>query len=336
MIQKKALPLAVTMGEPAGIGGEIALKAWREHRENLPPFFLIDCPHRISHLASLLKWTVPICPITCPTEALDVFPDALPILEHPVTGGEPGIISKHTAKSVITSIERAVQLVNDGDACAVVTNPIHKHALHNAGFNFPGHTEFLADLAGITTPPIMMLACEGLRVVPLTVHVSLSDAISQLNTELIVEKCLITHQALKVNAGIKNPRLALAGLNPHAGEDGDMGREEIDIIIPAIQQLKAQGLDVVGPIPPDTMFHADARKTYDVAMCMYHDQGLIPIKTLAFDLGVNVTLGLPFIRTSPDHGTALNIAGTGTASENSLCAALKMARDMADRKNKMS
>lgn len=336
MIPRRPLPLALTMGEPAGVGGEITLKAWRDHRTQLPPFFLVDCPHRISNLASTLKWTVPICPISTAAEALDVFPDALPILEHPVTGGEPGIISKHTAKSVITSIERCVQLVRDGEASAVVTNPIHKHALRTAGFNFPGHTEFLADLAAITTPPIMMLACDDLRVVPLTVHVSLSDAISQLSTELIVEKCLITHQALKINAGIKNPRLALAGLNPHAGEDGDMGREEIDIIIPAVEQLKSQGLDVVGPMPPDTMFHFEARKTYDVAMCMYHDQGLIPIKTLAFDLGVNVTLGLPFIRTSPDHGTALNIAGTGTASENSLVCALKMAADMADRKNKMS
>jgi len=175
----------------------------------------------------------------------------------------------------------------------------------------------------------MMLACDDLRVVPLTVHVSLQEAIEQLTTDLIVEKCLITAQALKDRAGIDNPRLALAGLNPHAGEDGDMGREEIDIITPAIERLKAQDLDVTGPFPPDTMFHHAARQGYDVAMCMYHDQGLIPIKTLAFDLGVNVTLGLPFIRTSPDHGTALNIAGTGQASENSLCAALKMAAQMA-------
>jgi len=336
MIPPQKLPLAVTMGEPAGIGAEITLKAWRDHRADLPPFFLIDCPHRITHLADQLKWTVPVCTISNPAQTLEVFPDALPILEHPVTAGQPGVINKHTATSVISSIKRAVEYVQNGDAAGVVTNPIHKHALHKAGFNFPGHTEFLADLAGIDTPPIMMLACDELRVVPLTVHVSLSDAISQLTTEFIVEKCLITAQALKINAGIEKPRLALAGLNPHAGEGGDMGREEIDIIIPAVERLKALGIDVVGPLPPDTMFHEEARQTYDVAMCMYHDQGLIPLKTLAFDLGVNVTLGLPFIRTSPDHGTALDIAGTGIAREHSLCAALNMAGDMALRKNKLS
>jgi 4-hydroxythreonine-4-phosphate dehydrogenase len=333
MTLKKPLPLALTMGEPAGIGGEITLKAWRDHRSELPAFFVIDCPHRLSTLAERLKWTIPICPISHPDEAIDVFPDALPILEHPVTAGEPGVLSKYTAKSVISSIERAVQLVSEGQADGVVTNPIHKHALHIAGFNFPGHTEFLADLAGIKTPPIMMLACDELRVVPLTVHVSLAQAIAELTTELIVEKCLITARALKTHFAIDHPRLAIAGLNPHAGEGGHMGREEIDIIIPAIEQLKAQGIDAFGPLPSDTMFHAAARKNYDVAMCMYHDQGLIPIKTLAFDLGVNVTLGLPFIRTSPDHGTALDIAGSGRASENSLCCALKMAADMANRKN---
>lgn len=330
------LPLAVTMGEPAGIGGEITIKAWHKHKDSLPPFFLIDCPHRISHLASTLKWTVPISTIEHPSEAAEVFPNALPILEHPVTAGEPGIISKYTAKSVITSIERAVELTQKGEAGAVVTNPIHKHALHKAGFSFPGHTEFLAELAGIETPPIMMLASDELLVVPLTVHVSLKEAIEQLTNDLIVEKCLITAQALIERVGIKKPRLALAGLNPHAGEDGDMGREEIDIITPAIKRLKDMGLDVVGPCPPDTMFHKEARKQYDVAMCMYHDQGLIPLKTLAFDLGVNVTLGLPFIRTSPDHGTALNIAGTGQASENSLCAALKMASEMAQRQKALT
>ncbi|WP_135076842.1 4-hydroxythreonine-4-phosphate dehydrogenase PdxA [Terasakiella sp. SH-1] len=324
-------PLALTMGEPAGIGGEITLKAWRDHRQELPGFFLIDCPDRISRLASQLGWTVPVCPIEQANDAHDVFPDALPILEHPVTAGTPGQLSKHTAKSVITSIERAVSLTRSGEAAGVVTNPIHKHNLHQAGFNFPGHTEFLADLAGINTPPIMMLACDELRVVPLTVHVSLRDAIEELTTDLIVEKCKITARSLQERAGIKTPKLAIAGLNPHAGEDGDMGWEEIDMITPAIEQLKADGLDVFGPLPPDTMFHQEARQTYDVAMCMYHDQALIPIKTLAFDLGVNVTLGLPFIRTSPDHGTALGIAGTGQASENSLCAALKMAGEMAQR-----
>ncbi|MDV7340163.1 4-hydroxythreonine-4-phosphate dehydrogenase PdxA [Terasakiella sp. A23] len=324
-------PLALTMGEPAGIGGEITMKAWRDHRDTLPTFFVIDCPHRLSNLANRLKWTIPICTIDDPSEATDVFKNALPVLEQPVTNGDPGVISKHTGKSVIASIERAVALAQAGDAAAVVTNPIHKHALHQCGFDFPGHTEFLADLAGIDTHPIMMLACDDLRVVPITVHVSLQDAIHQLSEDLIVEKCLITAEALKRRAGIENPKLALAGLNPHAGEDGDMGSEEIDIITPAIKRLKDYGIDVMGPMPPDTMFHKAARDRYDVAMCMYHDQGLIPIKTLAFDEGVNVTLGLPFIRTSPDHGTALNIAGAGTASETSLVSAIKMAGKMAER-----
>lgn len=324
-------PLAVSMGEPAGIGGEITLKAWREHRQQLPVFFVIDCPQRLAHLASRLGWTVPICTIQTAHEAHDVFNDALPVLEHPVTMGEPGQLSKHTAKSVISSIERAVELTRTGQASAVVTNPIHKHNLHAAGFTFPGHTEFLADLAKIDTPPIMMLACDELRVVPLTVHVSLQDAIHDLSTDLIVEKCVITAQSLQKQAAIKSPRLALAGLNPHAGENGDMGREEIDIIAPAVKRLRDLGIDAIGPLASDTMFHASARTNYDVAMCMYHDQALIPIKTLAFDLGVNVTLGLPFIRTSPDHGTALDIAGAGRANATSLCAALKMAADMAQR-----
>ncbi|NVK17624.1 MAG: 4-hydroxythreonine-4-phosphate dehydrogenase PdxA [Methylocystaceae bacterium] len=329
-------PLAVTMGEPAGIGGEIAMKAWRDHRSDLPAFFLIDSPERLSLLASSLKWTVPICPISDPTEVGDVFQDALPVLDHPVTVGTPGVLSKYTGKSVICSIERAVELTRSEQASGVVTNPIHKHALHECGFSFPGHTEFLAELAGIATPPIMMLACDELNVVPLTVHVSLKDAIVQLSEDLIVEKCIITNNALKERAGIEKPRLAISGLNPHAGENGDMGREEIEIITPAINRLKDLGLDVVGPLPPDTMFHKAARDQYDVAMCMYHDQALIPIKTLAFDLGVNVTLGLPFIRTSPDHGTALNIAGTGTASETSLVAAIKMAAQMAQKQQSIS
>ncbi len=322
-------PLAVSMGEPAGIGGEITLKAWRNHRSDLPAFFVIDCPHRLSHLANTLGWTIPICPIEDPAQAQDVFADALPILEHPVNAVSPGQLNKHNAKSVISSIERAVSYAQSRQVAGIVTNPIHKNILHSAGFAFPGHTEFLASLAGIETPPIMMLACDEMRVVPLTVHVSLQEAIAQLSEDLIVEKCQITAKALQKYTGLENPRLALAGLNPHAGENGDMGDEEQTIITPAIERLQAMGINAFGPLPPDTMFHKAARKNYDVAMCMYHDQALIPIKTIAFDLGVNVTLGLPFIRTSPDHGTALDIAGQGQASETSLCAALKMAADMA-------
>jgi 4-hydroxythreonine-4-phosphate dehydrogenase len=325
-------PLALTMGEPAGIGGELTLKAWLHHRETISPFFVIDCAHRLSHLANQLGWTVPICPIFRPEEALECFEHALPVLDQPVSPVTPGVLSKYTAKSVMQSIEMAVELVQKGMAAAVVTNPIHKYNLMQAGFQFPGHTEYLADLAGISTPPIMMLACDEMRVVPLTVHQSLKDAIASLSTDMIVEKCRITHKALQVYAGIKNPRLALSGLNPHAGEDGAMGREEIDIIKPAIEALQGEGINAFGPLPGDTMFHKEARKNYDVAMCMYHDQALIPIKTIAFDEGVNVTLGLPFIRTSPDHGTALDIAGTGKANETSLVCAMKMARDMAVKK----
>lgn len=321
-------PIALTMGEPAGIGAEITLKAWANHRDHLPVFFLIDCPDRIARLASFFKMTVPISPIESPDEAMEIFPNALPILEEPVTYTEPGVLNSRTAHSVLSSIERAVDLCMEGLAAGVVTNPIHKHNLHKAGFNFPGHTEYLANLAGIDTPPIMMLACDELKVVPLTVHCSLKDAIKSLSHDLIVEKAIITERALRERFQIEKPRMAVAGLNPHAGENGSMGHEENEIIEPAIQTLKDRGLDVFGPLPPDTMFHKAAREHYDVALCMYHDQALIPLKTLAFDEGVNVTLGLPFIRTSPDHGTALDIAGSGLASEKSLCSALRMAARM--------
>jgi 4-hydroxythreonine-4-phosphate dehydrogenase len=229
---------------------------------------------------------------------------------------------------VIAAIEQAVDLVRRGEAAAMVTNPIHKHVLMEAGFAHPGHTEFLAALAGPGTIPVMMLACPGLRVVPITVHMALRDAIASLDSEKIATAARITAASLRRDFGLAAPRLAMAGLNPHAGEEGAFGREEIELIGPTIERLRAEGLDVVGPLPPDTMFHAAARARYDVALCMYHDQALIPIKTIDFERGVNVTLGLPFIRTSPDHGTALDIAGTGRASPASLIAALTMAAEM--------
>jgi 4-hydroxythreonine-4-phosphate dehydrogenase len=233
------------------------------------------------------------------------------------------------ATAVIDAIRHGTELVQAGRASGIVTNPIQKHVLVKAGFKYPGHTEFLAELAGPGTQPVMMLACPGLRVVPVTVHLALTDAIASLDTERIVTTARIVNAALRTDFSIEHPRLAVAGLNPHAGEGGLFGREEIEIIEPALKILRAEGLNITGPLPPDTMFHAAARAGYDAALCMYHDQALIPLKTIDFERGVNITLGLPFVRTSPDHGTAINIAGTGRANAESLIAALATAAQMA-------
>lgn len=311
------LPIAVTMGEPAGIGGEILAKAWRRH--DLPVFFAIDDPDRLAALA-------PVRVISAPDEAASCFADALPVLPCPLARrATPGRIDPANSPAVIASIDRAVALVRAGSAGAVVTNPIQKSALQAAGFAHPGHTEYLAELAGGGIRPVMMLAIEGLRVVPITIHLALAEAIRRLDGREIVETARIVDADLKRRFGIARPRLAFSGLNPHAGEDGRMGHEEIEIIAPAIEQLRQEGIDARGPVPADTMFHAKAREGYDVALCMYHDQALIPLKTLDFAGGVNITLGLPFIRTSPDHGTALDIAGTGTADDSSLVAAIGLA-----------
>ncbi len=323
-------PVALTMGEPAGIGGELTLKAWLRRAEGLPAFFAIDDPVRLAALAARLGLAVPVQPIAAPDEAPHIFPHALPVLVQPLVAQvEPGRPVPANAAAVRTSIARAVELAQSGAASAVVTNPIHKGVMYQGGFRFPGHTEFLAHLTGQDGAEVMMLACPMLKVVPVTIHVSLSEAIRTLTRDTIVATGLATAAALRVDFGIAQPRLAVAGLNPHAGEDGAMGNEEIDIIAPAIAELRAAGVDAVGPLPPDTMFHAAARAGYDTALCMYHDQALIPLKTLGFDEGVNVTLGLPIVRTSPDHGTAFGIAGTGTASETSLMAALVMAGEIA-------
>ena len=328
------LPLALTMGEPAGVGGDITLKSWLRRDEGLPVFFTIDDPGRLIKLAKHLDLDVPVRIISDPLDALDCFYDALPVLSEPLVAPPvAGTPNPQNAKAVINAIERAVALTASERASAVVTNPIAKDVLYDAGFKFPGHTEFLAHLASHVTgedvKPVMMLACDKLRVVLATVHVSVRDAVEKLNADTIVEVARITDAALKRDFAIAAPTIAVAGLNPHAGEGGAMGREEIDIIAPAIERLKAEGIDAVGPMPPDTMFTAHALPTYDVALCMYHDQGLIPVKTLDFN-GVNITLGLPFVRTSPDHGTAFNIAGTGKACEDSLMAALRTAAEMAD------
>ncbi|MAF96918.1 MAG: 4-hydroxythreonine-4-phosphate dehydrogenase PdxA [Rhodospirillaceae bacterium] len=326
-------PLAVTMGEPAGIGGEIALKAWTRRGEGVAPFFIIDDPARLDSLARELDLPAPIEAIKRPGEAAAVFGSALPVLKTSLAAGTvPGKPDPANAEAVMAAIETAVKLTMDGVAGAVVTNPIHKSTLYEAGFSYPGHTEFLAALSGIDTAPVMMLAADDLRVVPVTIHESLRDAAEILNTGLITQAGLVTAAALEADFAISRPRLAVAGLNPHAGEDGAMGSEETEIIAPAVEALREAGIEAFGPLSADTLFTPRKRETFDAALCMYHDQALIPIKALAFDRAVNVTLGLPFVRTSPDHGTALDIAGTGKADENSLMAALGMAAAMAGRR----
>ncbi|MGA3306733.1 MAG: 4-hydroxythreonine-4-phosphate dehydrogenase PdxA [Stellaceae bacterium] len=326
-------PLALTMGEPAGIGGEIALMAWQKRAQSaLPPFFIIDNPSRLERLAARLGLSVPLRPIAQPAEASRLFATALPVLpielSKPVQPGRP---DPANAPAVIEAITKAVALVRSGRAGGVVTNPVQKETLYAAGFSHPGHTEFLGHLAKVKHP-VMMLAGPDLRVVPVTVHLSLANALGMLSTGAIVTAGRVTAEALKRDFGIERPRLAVAALNPHAGEAGTMGREEIEVIAPAVKKLSSLGIAASGPMPADTLFHPAARKRYDAVICMYHDQALIPLKTLDFEHGVNVTLGLPFIRTSPDHGTATDIAGKGVANPASLIAALSLAGAMAKRR----
>ncbi len=331
-------PLAVTMGEPAGIGGEITLKVWRNRGSDLPPFFLIDDPARLRELARRTEMQADVQAIAAPEETASVFGRALPVLPLALARpSEPGRPDPANAGAVLGSIARAVELVSAGRAAAIVTNPIHKHVLYQAGFRHPGHTEYLAELAakgGKAPTPVMMLASPELRVVPVSIHVSLSQAIASLSTARIVEIGRIAAEGLRLDCGIEDPRLAVAGLNPHAGEGGALGREDIEIVAPAVAELRRLGIRAEGPLPPDTMFHAEARAGYDAALCMYHDQALIPLKTLDFFGGVNVTLGLPFVRASPDHGTAFDIAGTGKANAASLLAALRMAAAMAEHRHR--
>ena len=315
-------PLALTMGEPAGIGAEIAAAARRALRQSGPVFLLLDDATR--------DFGVPIRRIGAAEEASAVFADALPVLHRPLPHPPlPGRPDPAHAPAVIAAIAEAASLAKSGRVAGVVTNPIQKSALYAAGFRHPGHTEYLAEIDGPGVVPVMMLACDQLRVVPVTVHEALRDAIARLTPDLIVATSRIVAAALRRDFAIAAPRLAIAGLNPHAGEGGAMGREEIDIVAPAIAMLRAEGIDARGPMPPDTMFSAHARPHYDAAICLYHDQALIPIKTLDMAGGVNVTLGLSFIRTSPDHGTALDIAGTGQADPSSLIAALRLAAAIA-------
>lgn len=323
-------PVAVTMGEPAGIGGELALALWLTRREALPPFFLVDDPARLGRLAARIGAAVPIAAIDAPGDAAAAFGTALPVLPLGVpVDAEPGRLDSANGSAVIASIDRAVALARAGEAGAVVTLPIHKKALYDAGFAHPGHTEYLATLAGPGYRSVMMLACPALRVVPVTIHIPVSEVPAALDVATIVDQARIVADSLRRDFGVERPRLAVAGLNPHAGEGGAIGREEIEVIAPAIEALRGDGEAVSGPLPADTMFHEEARAGYDVALCMYHDQALVPIKTLDFWSGVNVTLGLPFIRTSPDHGTALGLAGSGRGDGRSLAASLAMAASMA-------
>lgn len=315
-------PVALTCGDPAGIGPEIAVAARRILGREVP-FFWIGDPRHLPKGTDFVQ-------ILDPSEAGSVADFALPVLAHGFARGvTPGQPDTGLAQGVIDVIARAVALVREGKASAICTAPISKKVLKDgAGFAFPGHTEFLAHLGGVERV-VMMLACPALRVVPATIHVALSEVPRLLTPEVLEETIRITAAGLRRDLGITAPRIAVAGLNPHAGEGGVMGREEIDWIIPLIERMRREGFDLRGPMPPDTMFHAKARAGYDVAVCMYHDQALIPIKTIDFDGGVNVTLGLPFIRTSPDHGTAFDIAGQGIANPSSLVAALRMAQQMA-------
>ncbi len=315
------------MGDPAGIGGEIAAAAWRALRGTGPCFIAFDDPDRLAAL------DVPVQVVAAPDQALDTFTTHLPVIPVPLAvPPRPAAPDPANAPAILASIEQATALALGGTVGAVVTNPINKAALYRAGFRHPGHTEFLAELTGVPGREVMMLACPGLRVVPVTVHLALRDAIAALSTEAIVAASRTTEAALRRDFGIAAPRLAVAGLNPHAGENGALGSEDDAIVAPAIAALRAEGIDATGPWPPDTMFSPAARPRYDAVLCMYHDQALIPLKTLDMDGGVNITLGLPIVRTSPDHGTAYDIAGKGIANPASLIAAIRLAAELAARR----
>lgn len=329
-----APPLALTMGEPGGVGPELTAAAWEQLRSSAVTFFVIADPQMIKNTG------VAVTEISAPSEAPTAFSAALPVLpiENSINA-TPGVAAPENAAAVIESIRRATSFALDGAASGVVTSPIQKSSLIDAGFEFLGHTEFLADLTkhapvakGDKRGAVMMIAGPNLKSVPVTIHKSVINAVKSLTTGLIVETGLVTAQALISDFGIKTPRLALSGLNPHAGEGGALGKEDNDIIAPAVKALRRSGIDACGPLPADTMFHAEARTTYDAALCMLHDQALIPAKTLGFHDAVNVTLGLPVIRTSPDHGTALDIAGKGVARADSLIAAIKLAAALSARR----
>jgi 4-hydroxythreonine-4-phosphate dehydrogenase len=329
-------PLALTLGEPAGIGPDITFAAWRRRASHdLPPFYPLADPDFIARRVRLMAPDLDFA-VVAPNAAAGTFATALPVVDIGVAvSAEPGRPDQSSAPAAIAAIRRAVADVGEGRASAIVTNPVAKNVLYRSGFVEPGHTEYLARLSaeatGVHAHPVMMLWSPELAVVPVTIHLPLKDVISHLTVDLVVETGRIVARDLRNRFGIAQPRLVVAGLNPHAGEEGALGDEDITVVRPAVERLRAEGIDARGPLPADTLFHAQARASYDAALAMYHDQALIPIKTLAFDHAVNVTLGLPFVRTSPDHGTAFDIAGTGRADPGSLIAALKLAARLADR-----
>jgi 4-hydroxythreonine-4-phosphate dehydrogenase len=329
-------PLALTLGEPAGIGPDITLAAWRRRAEfGLAPFYLLADPGFVARRAERIAPDVTIAVVE-PQAAGAAFETALPVVDIGVTvSAEPGHPDRSSAPAALTAIRRAVADVYRGVASAIVTNPIAKNVLYRSGFAEPGHTEYLGKLVeeatGVAVRPVMMLWSPELAVVPVTIHLALKDVVARLTTDLIVETGRIVARDLRDRFDIARPRLAIAGLNPHAGEDGALGDEDQSVVRPAVERLRSEGINARGPLPADSLFHEAARASYDVALAMYHDQALIPIKTLAFDHAVNVTLGLPFVRTSPDHGTAFDIAGTGRADPASLIAALQLAVRLSSR-----
>jgi len=328
------LPLAITMGEPAGIGPELIARIWRNRHEfNLPPIIYIGSLEAIKVADPDLPFQV----IT-PVAEMENCDDYLNIVEiHTDAPVIPGKLDPANGNAVIKSIETAVEMALAGRVSGIVTAPIHKAALYKAGFDAPGHTEFLARLCGLQDDQsVMMLATEGLRVVPVTAHIPLKDVVKKLTADKIIHAGIVTAHDLAERFGIEKPRIAIAGLNPHAGEDGTIGMEEATHIKPAIWALKDHGIDVVGPSPADTLFHPEAREQYDAVLCMYHDQALIPLKTLNFWGGVNITLGLPIIRTSPDHGTALSLAGKNTCRLESMIASIKTADEMTKRQSEQT
>lgn len=329
------LPLAVSCGDPSGVGPDVLLLAYAQRaRHELAPFYVLGDPAQLGSRAATLGLDIAIA-VTTQERAGQLFADALPVVPLQNSLGEtPGAPSGDNAAGIIEAIERGTQDCFAGRAGGLVTAPIAKAVLYERGFAFPGHTEFLGALASAQTGkpcmPVMMIAGPELRTVPVTIHLPLSAIFAALTPALIADTIRVVNTDLKQRFGIASPRIAVAGLNPHAGESGTMGTEDDALIAPVLDVLRAEGLLIAGPLPSDTMFHAAARANYDVAVCMYHDQALIPAKTLAFDEGTNVTLGLPLIRTSPDHGTAFDIAGTGKARPDSFIAAVKVAQTMAD------
>lgn len=327
-------PLMVTMGEPAGIGADIILSSYLQSAvHSLPAFAVVGCATTLRHRANLAKLSsVDVVPVTDMAEVQNVFEHGLPVLDMPLDHQpQAGVPSTHSARQVVEWVDMAVKLALGGEISGIVTGPIHKEMLYQTGFKHEGHTDYLAHLAaeaGQPAEPVMMLSAGDFRTIPLSVHIPLAQAPSAVTNAAIVAQAQVIDRDLKRYFDITRPRIAVAGLNPHAGENGTIGLEDRDIIAPAVQQLNQSGIAAFGPVSADTLFHVQARATYDAALCMYHDQALIPVKAIGFHEGVNTTLGLPFIRTSPDHGTALELAGTGSANPSSFIAAIMQADRM--------